>query len=144
MSKIRVALIEDHDLVRIAIRQGLRQQPEIEFVGEAANVKEGLKLLLSQAPDVAIVDIDLPDGSGIDIVKQLKQAQANQQAANVKALMLTFRDSREVVEAAFAAGATSYCLKQVSTDDLIKAIQMTYQGQRWLDPAVASFLPEQP
>jgi DNA-binding NarL/FixJ family response regulator len=139
MSKIRVALIEDHDLTRLGIRQALVRQPEVEFVGEAVNATQGLRLLLSTQPDVAIVDVDLPDHSGIELVQRLKQAQASGLAPATRVLMLTLRDTQDMVEAALTAGATSYCLKQIPLSDLLNAVQATHEGKAWIDPAVAVY-----
>ncbi|BAY77439.1 LuxR family two component transcriptional regulator [Nostoc linckia NIES-25] len=72
MSKIRIALIEDHDLTRVGIRTALLQKDEIEVVGEAATAAEGLKMLKVLQPDIAIVDIGLPDKDGIELTREVK------------------------------------------------------------------------
>ncbi len=143
MSKIRVALIEDHDLIRIGIRRGLLQCPEIEFVGEATNVTQGLQMLLTVGADVAIVDVDLPDGNGIELTRQLKSAQEAGTATKTKVLILTLRDNKETVEAALAAGANSYCMKNISLNDLVEALRVTHNGNAWFDPAIANIVQRQ-
>ncbi len=137
MSTIRVALIEDHDLTRVGIRTALQQRGEIEFVGEAANGLEGLKLLESSKPDVAIVDLGLPDIDGIELTRRFKQEQADNGGTNTKILVLTLQDNEEAVLAAFAAGADSYCMKNISFDNLLEALQVTKEGNSWIDPAIA-------
>src|SRR4028119_2089955 len=137
MSKIRVALIEDHDLTRVGIRTALQQRGEIEFVGEAANGTEGLKLLETTKPDVAIVDIGLPDIDGIELTRQFKQSQHGSEGPPTKILVLTLQDNEDAVLAAFAAGADSYCMKNISFDNLLEALQVTYEGNAWIDPAIA-------
>ena len=143
MTKIRVALIEDHDLTRVGIRTALQQRQEIEVVGEAANGSEGLKLLETAQPDIAIVDIGLPDKDGIELTRQLKAAQENGEGPHTKILILTLRDNKEAVMAAFAAGADSYCMKDISFDNLLEALRVTYSGNAWIDPAIARIVLQQ-
>jgi DNA-binding NarL/FixJ family response regulator len=143
MSKIRVALIEDHDLTRVGIRTALQQRSEIEFVGEAANGTEGLKLLEASKPDIGIVDIGLPDMDGIELTRRFKEAQAAEEQAPTKILVLTLQDNEESVMAAFAAGADSYCMKNISFDNLLEALQVTKEGNAWIDPAIAKIVLKQ-
>lgn len=143
MNKIRVALIEDHDLTRVGIRTALQQRQEIEVVGEAANASEGLKLLETTHPDIAIVDIGLPDKDGIELTRQIKAAPENGEVPQTKVLILTLRDNKEAVMAAFAAGADSYCMKDISFDNLLEALRVTYSGNAWIDPAIARIVLQQ-
>ncbi len=144
MTKIRVALIEDHDLTRVGIRTALQQRQEIEVVGEAANASEGLKLLETAHPDIAIVDIGLPDKDGIELTRQIKANQEeNGEESQTKVLILTLRDNKEAVLAAFAAGADSYCMKDISFDNLLEALRQTYSGNSWVDPAIARIVLQQ-
>lgn len=140
MSKIRVALIEDHDLTRVGIRTALQQRSEIEFVGEAANATEGLKLLEASKPDIGIVDIGLPDMDGIELTRRFKDAQSGDEATPTRILVLTLQDNEEAVMAAFAAGADSYCMKNISFDHLLEALQVTKEGNSWIDPAIAKIV----
>jgi DNA-binding NarL/FixJ family response regulator len=142
MSKIRVALIEDHDLTRVSIRTALQQKGEIEVVGEAPNAAEGLKLLSMLHPDVAIVDIGLPDKDGIELTREIKSEGGNDDT-RTRVLILTLRDSKEAVLAAFAAGADSYCMKDVKYDNLLEAVRVTYNGNAWIDPAIARIVLQQ-
>lgn len=138
MSKIRVILIEDHDLTRVGIRTALEQRDEVEFLGEAVNAKQGLALIEEKQPDVAIVDIGLPDMDGIELTSHLKQLQRENEALQgVKILILTLQDTEEYVLAAFAAGADSYCMKDISFDLLLEALRVTKDGSSWIDPAIA-------
>jgi DNA-binding NarL/FixJ family response regulator len=143
MSKIRVALIEDHDLTRVGIRTALQQRQEIEVVGEAANASEGLKLLETAHPDIAIVDIGLPDKDGIELTRQIKAHQEAGEEYQTKVLILTLRDNKEAVLAAFAAGADSYCMKDISFDNLLEALRVTNSGNAWIDPAIARIVLQQ-
>lgn len=143
MSKIRVALIEDHDLTRVGIRTALQQRSEIEFVGEATNAVEGLKLLETSKPDIGIVDIGLPDMDGVELTKRFKEASNAEYGLATKILVLTLQDNEEAVIAAFAAGADSYCMKNISFDNLLEAIQVTSEGNAWIDPAIARIVLKQ-
>ncbi|WP_013321752.1 response regulator [Gloeothece verrucosa] len=137
MSKIRVALIEDHDLTRVGLRTALKNYSEIEWVGEASNGKQGLQLLQETVPDVAIVDIGLPGVDGIELTKLFKTSVDKQKEGLTKILILTLHDSEAEVLAAFAAGADSYCMKNISIELLLEAIKATQEGNSWLDPAIA-------
>ncbi|KAB8317375.1 response regulator transcription factor [Tolypothrix campylonemoides VB511288] len=142
MAKIRVALIEDHDLTRVGIRTALLQKEEIEVVGEATNAVEGLKMLKTLQPDIAIVDIGLPDKDGIELTREVKSTAHGEELAT-KVLILTLRDNKEAVLAAFAAGADSYCMKDIRFDNLLDAVRVTYNGNAWIDPAIARIVLQQ-
>ncbi|MBD2102924.1 response regulator transcription factor [Leptolyngbya sp. FACHB-261] len=155
MTPIRVVLIEDHDLTRVGMRMAL-QQSGIEVAGEAAAGVEGLKLVEQHHPDVAIVDIGLPDIDGVEVTRRIKETHAlhsngsengngsgTSEHPETRVLILTLRDNEQVVLAAFAAGADSYCMKDVSSDNLLEAIQLTHSGSSWIDPAVAGVVLQQ-
>lgn len=142
MKEIRVALIEDHDLTRVGIRTALQQREEISVVGEAANGYEGLKLIQTAQPDIAIVDIGLPDIDGIELTRQLKASIEDDEKAP-KVLILTLQDNQDAVLAAFAAGADSYCMKDISFDNLLEALRVTQEGNSWIDPAIARIVLQQ-
>lgn len=140
MADIRIALIEDHDLTRVGMRTALQQRGEFQVVGEAANAGDGLKLLETTKPDVAIVDIGLPDMDGVELTRRFRKMQIEAEetgVAETKVLILTLQDDEDVVLAAFAAGADSYCMKDVSLDSLVEALKVTSEGNAWIDPAIA-------
>lgn len=158
MSKIRTVIIEDHDLTRLGICTALRQKEEIEVVGEASNARNGLLILKKLQPDIAIVDIGLPDQNGIELTKKIKAialakpipgTERDLDVANyyqlpkIKVLILTLYDTKEFVLSAFSAGADSYCMKDIQFDNLFKAIQVTADGNSWIDPMIARIILEQ-
>ena len=140
---ISVVLIEDHNLSRIGLCAALKQYEDIEMIASAANGNDGLKQIKTHQPDVALVDIGLPDIDGIEVTQKLKQYQSKNPDFNTKILMLTMHDSEDSVMAAFAAGADSYSLKDVSMDNLVEAIRNTHEGNAWLDPAIARIVLKQ-
>jgi NarL family two-component system response regulator LiaR len=135
MSKIRVVLVEDHDLTRVGLRTALQQYSQLEIAGDAADGQQGLALLGRLQPDVAIVDIGLPDMDGIEVTRQFKALHG--EGTSTKVLILTMHDSEDSVLAAFAAGADSYSVKDVKLDKLVEAIEATHQGNSWIDPTIA-------
>ncbi len=138
MKTCRIVLIEDHDLTRATMRLSVQQRTPITVVGEAANGQAGLQLVFDHQPDVAVVDIGLPDIDGIEVTRRIKA-----ETEATKVLILTLRDREEVVLAAFGAGADSYCMKDISSANLRDAIQITAGGYSWIDPAIAGIVLKQ-
>lgn len=134
MTKIRIALIEDDEIICIGLKQALTAFPEITWLGEAQTARQGFALLQTQQPDVAIIDIGLPDENGIELTKRLKASPNHQ---HLKILILTFHHQEQSVLAAFSAGADSYCMKDTRPDLLLEAIKATHADQNWIDPAIA-------
>jgi DNA-binding NarL/FixJ family response regulator len=139
MSRIRCVIVEDDELTKISLKIGMQDIPQIELVGEADNIRDGLQLIRQQQPDVALVDVGLPDGSGIELTKYLR-SDTNLVLQSTKILILTLQDSEERVMEAFAAGADSYCLKNIEFDLLFEAIKTTNLGNSWIDPAIARII----
>lgn len=140
MNDIRVVLIEDHDVVRIGLRTVLQIQEGIQVVGEASNGTQGLHLVKTTPVDVALVDVGLPGIDGIELTQQFRKFQQEHPDSTTKIIMLTMLGSEETVLASFAAGADSYCMKDIGIEQLIEAIRMTHTGNAWIDPAVASIV----
>jgi len=147
VGKIRVVLVEDHDLTRIGLTTALKQHDNIEIVGEAADGAQGIAMIRKSQPDVAIIDIGLPDIDGIEVTSQLKQIAAEPSAASAaappKILVLTMHDNEEAVLAAFAAGADSYSVKDIGIEKLVEAILATHNGNAWIDPTIARIVLKQ-
>ncbi|MDJ0724200.1 MAG: response regulator transcription factor [Prochloraceae cyanobacterium] len=137
MSKISVVVIEDHELSRIGLCAALRQYKNIDILGDAPNATKGLEIITSSKPDVAIVDIGLPDKDGIELTQELKQSQETSEDVRTKILILTMHKDEDAVMAAFAAGADSYSVKDASVESLVQAIETTNEGNSWIDPTIA-------
>jgi two-component system, NarL family, response regulator LiaR len=133
--KMRVAIVEDHSLLRTGIRGVLADKCEIQVVGDAATATGGLTLLQETQPDVAIVDIVLPDYSGIELIRQFRSS--NPSDVQTKFLILTGFPNEALVLEAFAAGVGSYCVKTSDSRWLLDALMTTYEGEPWLDPAIS-------
>jgi len=143
MSKLRVALIEDHDLTRVGLRLVFQRHPTVEIVGEASDGWTGLKLLETSQPDVAVVDLGLPGLDGIELTRRFKQSLNPAAIANnsqPKVMILTMQGTEDSVLAAFAAGADSYCMKDLPADRLLEALQSTHEGNNWIDPTIAQLV----
>ena len=137
MKEIKVLIIEDHNLTRIGLKAALQSREDIKIVGEAANATEGLKLLQIFRPDVATVDIGLPDFDGIELTRKYRELQKQSEEYQTKILVLTMQSSEDAVLAALGAGADSYCMKDIESEKLIDALVQTYEGNSWIDPNIA-------
>jgi DNA-binding NarL/FixJ family response regulator len=142
MKNIRIAIIENHNLTYAGLGKALKAREKFEVVGEATNGLHGLELLESTQPDVAIVDIGLPDIDGIELVRRFRQTQSQSEKLKTKVVMLTAHKVQDTMLEAFAAGADSYCIKD-SLDKLEEAIRFTYEGNPWIDPSIATVVATQ-
>ena len=142
MDKVRVIVIEDHDLTRMGLVAALQHREGIQLVGEAISGLEGLKLLEETKPDVAIIDIALPMIDGIELMRRFQQ-NCGEDSLATKILMLTMYNTQEQVLAAFSAGADSYCMKDTSVDKLVQAIYSTHEGNPWIDPVIVGVIRQQ-
>jgi DNA-binding NarL/FixJ family response regulator len=131
MSDVRVFLLDDHEIVRRGIREMLEDTGEIEVVGEASTVAEALRRIPAAAPNVAVLDARLEDGSGIDVCREIRSAHPE-----IGCLILTSYDDDDALFSAIMAGAAGYLLKQIKGTDLVGAIRTIASGRSLLDPAV--------
>ena len=138
MNEISILLIEDHDLTRMGLRTELHSQCGFKVIAEAANATVGLKLLETMKPDVAVIDIGLPDMDGIKLTRKFKRYQDETGQSQTKILILTMDNTEDAVLAAFAAGADSYYMKETSMNKFTEAVQVTFRGNSWIDPAIAN------
>lgn len=133
---IRVFLLDDHEMVREGVRSLLESDDDIEVVGEAASVAEALDRLALARPDVAILDVRLEDGSGIEVCREVRSAHPE-----ITCLMLTSFADDEALYASVMAGASGYLLKQIRAGDLINDVKRAASGASLMDPrAVAKVI----
>ncbi|MCW2851292.1 MAG: DNA-binding response regulator, NarL/FixJ family, contains and domain [Nocardioides sp.] len=131
--QIRVFLLDDHEIVRRGIRELLESEGDIVVVGESGSAVEAASRIPALRPDVAILDGRLPDGTGIDVCREIRSVDPS-----IHALILTSYDDDEALFAAIMAGAAGYVLKQVRGSDLIDTVRRVAAGQSMLDPAVTA------
>lgn len=132
---IRIALAEDHKIVRWAIREALSAAEDLEIVGEAGTAAEALTMLGDVRPDVLVLDLTLPDGSGIDVLNEMRQLDTGRAV-----LVLTWHTEPSYVARAIAAGAHGYINKSAQPDELLRAIRAVARGERVVPPGVAEML----
>ena len=132
MSTLRVFLIDDHDIVRKGVRALLESEGDIEIVGEASTIADARRLIPGLLPRVVVLDTHLPDGSGIDLCRDLRTL-----APDSRALVLTSDDAEESIVAAMHAGAVGYVLKQVEATSLLSAVRTIASGHSLIDPVLA-------
>lgn len=125
---IRVFLLDDHEIVRRGVRGLLEVEPDIEVVGEAATADEARSRVPSTKPDVAILDVQLPDGSGVEVCRDLRSAMPD-----LACLMLTSFSDDEALLDAVVAGAAGYLLKQVRGSNIVDAVRRAAAGEHLLD-----------
>jgi len=132
---IRVFILDDHELVRRGLTDLLTTTDDLVIVGEAATAADALHRIPAAAPDVALLDARLPDGSGIDVCREIRSSYEN-----VRCLILTSYDDDEALFAAVMAGASGYLLKQIGGNNLLEGIRQVAAGRSLLDPAVTEKL----
>ena len=133
--KIRILLVDDHAIVRLGLTTLLNDQTDMEVIGEASTAGEAVKAVESLQPDVTLMDIRLPGEGGIEATRQITE-----KFPASKVVMLTSFADDELVVRAIRAGAVGYVLKQVETDELLRAIQAAARGESVLDPATTARL----
>ena len=129
--KIKIVLADDHHIVRAGIRQLLESEKDIRVLAEAGDGEEAKTLIQQHKPDVAVLDIQMPKASGIEVTSWVRA-----HLPEVGVLILTAYDDDPYVMAVLQAGANGYVLKTAKTDDLIQAVRDVYEGKSALDPAV--------
>ncbi|MET0467303.1 MAG: response regulator transcription factor [Aeromicrobium sp.] len=130
---IRVFLLDDHEVVRTGLQHLLESGGDIEVVGGAGTAASAIARIPALKPDVAVLDARLPDGSGIEVCRQIRSAHPE-----IRAIILTSFDDDEALFAAIMAGAAGYILKQVTGQDLVAAVRHVAAGGSLLDPSVTA------
>lgn len=133
MSKIRLLLVDDHEVVRIGLRALLSRHPDFEVIDEASSGQEAVRKALLHRPDIVVMDVRLNGMSGIEACREITQS-----APDVKVIMLTSYGDDDTLFEAIAAGASGYVLKQIGSNDLIKSIETVSRGDSTLDPTTTS------
>jgi DNA-binding NarL/FixJ family response regulator len=127
----KVFLLDDHEVVRRGLRELFESEDDLTVVGEGATAQEALVRVPSSQPDVAVLDVRLPDGDGVEVCRDLRSAMPE-----LKCLMLTSYADDEALFSAILAGASGYVLKQIKGSDLVSAVRRVAAGESLLDPAL--------
>jgi two-component system response regulator DevR len=130
---IRILIADDHEVVRIGLSALLDRQPGFRVVGQAGSGQEAIRLARALRPDVVVLDIRMPDGSGTDACRAITA-----EAPGTPVVMLTSYADEEALFEAISAGASGYVLKRIGSDELVSAIRTVAAGQSMLDPAVTA------
>ncbi|MCI0519369.1 MAG: response regulator transcription factor [Chloroflexi bacterium] len=133
--KIRLLLVDDHVVVRQGLRMLLENEEDMEIVGEAASAGDALTALIQLEPDIVVMDIGLPDFSGIDATRQIKEI-----ASKTAVVALTIHEDAEYFFKMLEAGASGYVPKRAAPEELITAIRTAARGEVYLYPSLASLL----
>lgn len=131
MTKQRIILVDDHEVVRLGLKSLLERHPQFEVIGEAGSAKEALEQVERLLPDVVLMDIRLPGTSGIEACEEITK-----KFPDIRVIMLTSYAEDDMLFSAIRAGASGYVLKQINAEDLMKAIEAVGRGEALLDPAV--------
>ncbi|WP_042373709.1 response regulator [Streptacidiphilus neutrinimicus] len=131
--QIRVFLLDDHEVVRRGVHELLSLETDVEVVGEAGTAAEALVRIPATRPDVAVLDVRLPDGSGVEVCREIRS-----QLPEVKCLMLTSFPDDEALFDAIMAGASGYVLKAIRGTDLLSAVRDVASGKSLLDPVATA------
>ncbi|MER7895029.1 response regulator transcription factor [Streptomyces sp. NPDC096046] len=134
-SPIRVFLLDDHEVVRRGVRDLLNDEPDITVIGEAATVEQALVRVPALRPQVAVLDVRLPDGDGVTVCRELRSHMPE-----LACLMLTSFDDEEALLDSIMAGASGYVLKQIQGSDLVSAVRTVAAGQSLLDASATTKL----
>src|SRR5579871_6079740 len=136
--RARVLIVDDHPPVREALALRIGRQPDLEVCGEAADLGEALRLVADTEPDLAVVDISLKSGNGIDLIKRIKDRNDR-----VRMLVWSMHSESLYAERALRAGALGYINKDQATDKIVEAIRRVLDGKVWLSETVAERLLQQ-
>ncbi len=131
MAKQRIVLVDDHEVVRLGLKSLLERHPQFEVVGEAGSAREAVEQVAALKPEVVLMDIRLPGTSGIEACEEIVN-----RFPGTRVIMLTSYADDEMLFSAIRAGASGYLLKQIGSDDLVKALEAVSRGEALLDPAV--------
>jgi len=129
---IRLFLADDHPIVLAGLRNLVQAEPDVELVGEATAGWAAVKLIIELKPDVAVLDISMPEINGILIARKIAE-----ECPSVRILVLTFHEDRAYVHQALQAGVRGYVLKRTAAETLLHAIRAVYVGGLYVDPAIA-------
>ena len=131
--KLKILIVDNHDIVRKGLAMLVSRQKDLSVVAEAGTVAEALEKTRRSVPDVVVMDLRLPDGSGIEACREMRDENGD-----IKVLMLTSHDDDEAVMGSILAGASGYLLKEIRSQEIVDAIRKVGAGQSLLDPSITA------
>jgi len=131
-NKHRIVLVEDHTLLREGLRSLLREHDHLDVIGEAADGRTATRLVLSNKPDLVLMDLSMPKMNGFEAIREIKKMESA-----IKIIALTVHNTEEYILMTLQAGADGYVLKDATHDELIMAIEQVLSGKRFLSPSVS-------
>lgn len=134
----RVFLVDDHELIRQGLRDFVDAETDLEVAGEASTAREAMARIPAVRPDVVVLDVQLPDGNGVEICREIRSAQPE-----IRVLFLTAFSDRQTVTQALMAGAAGFVVKRTKPAELVTAIRTVARGESMVDPSVAGLVFEQ-
>jgi two-component system response regulator NreC len=137
VSKLRIVLADDHEVMREGLRLLVNSQPDMECVGEAGDGREAVALACQLRPDVVLMDVSMPSMSGLEATRQIKKS-----CPEVKVIALTRHADDSYIQQLLQAGANGYVLKLSAADELVRAVRAAVEGKTYLDPEVARHVAE--
>ncbi len=138
MEKIRIVLADDHEIIRNGIKQLFESEEYVEIVAEASNGREAIEMVNKHAPDILVMDISMPEMTGIEAVDELKKSNTN-----TKVLILSMFDKDEYVLKAVELGAYGYLLKDTGKEGFIKALRMIMNGEKYFSSEISNIIVNQ-
>lgn len=134
-NEIKIVIADDHPIVRQGLRQMIEADPNLTVVGEAGDGEEVLRLIETDLPDVAVLDIDMPRTGGFDVVRELRRKKIE-----VKIIFLTMHSEKEIFQTAMDLGVGGYVLKDSATTDIVAGIKSIAAGKPFISPAMSALL----
>lgn len=130
---VSILIVEDHEFTRMGLKLSLEQLSGLNIVGEASDGEEGVRKVKELAPQVVLMDVEMPVMDGIEATRAIRES-----CPDVRVIMLTSHKSDQTIFAALSAGANGYCLKNINAQQLATVIRMVAEGAAWLDPGIAN------
>lgn len=128
LEKIKVIVIDDHDLIREGLNRIISFEEDLEILGEGKNGEETLELVESKKPEVVVLDINMPKKNGLEALKEIKEKDKN-----IKVIMLTVENDKKTILEAIDIGADGYILKESAGSEIVNAIRLVYKGEKYID-----------
>lgn len=129
--KLRILIVDDHPIMRRGLQMILKEQRDMEVIGEAGSAREASLLVRELMPDLVILDLSLPDGSGIPLIREMKRS-----CSSAKVIVLTVHEEEEYVHQVLSEGAQGYLLKNAADDEMVLAIRAVARGEMVVDPSL--------